>query len=165
MEIFTDVMDVLATILPNPPTGTPNELLTDGVEFFEVWLKRIGGFVAFAGAIKLALNLRTDDTKEQLSAVLIMVAGFMISDAVSAMDIFNIPATYTEASANIEFDSIVDFIAKWIRRVGAFGILLGSITIGFSIKDNDASSKVTGIKSLIVGAMVVAITGILKTFI
>lgn len=164
MDFFSNLME-LAAILPTPPTGTPNELAADGIEFFETWLKRIGGFVAFIGAIKLALNIKNDDTKEQLTSILTMVAGFMICDAVGNLDIFNIPDKYTEAAAKTEFDSIVEFIGDWVRRVGAFGMALGAIMFGFAIKDNDAGAKVNGTKAFVAGAIVVAIAGILETFI
>ncbi len=164
MEIINR-FSVLLTILPVPPSGTPNELAKDGIEFFATWLIRLGGLIAFIGAIKLALSIKDDNAKEQLLAVLIMVSGFMIKAAVSDLNIFNIPAVYSEAAANAEFHAILGFIAKWIRRVGALGMFLGAIMLGLSAKSNDAGQKVTGLRTLSSGGIVVAVSTIISTFV
>ncbi len=157
-------MNTLMAILPTPPTGTPAELAADGIEFFSTWIARIGGLIAFVGAIKFALSIKSEDAKEQLQAVLIMVSGFMIVSAVHSIDIFNIPATYSEAAANNEFAAILRFIGKWTRRVGALALLLGAIMLSFAIKDNNANSKVSSLKTISAGATAMAVSLILPTF-
>ena len=161
MELFA----YLANILPNPPTGTPNELAKDGIEFFSIWIARIGGLVAFIGAIKLALSLKDDNAKEQQLSLLVMISGYMIKAAVSDLNIFHIPAVYSEAAANAEFQAILSFIGKWIRRVGAFGMFMGAVMLGLSMKSNDAGQKVNGLKALSSGGIVVAVSSILSTFV
>ena len=148
-------------IIEYPPDGTPTELAGGAIEFFSLWLSRIGGIVAFAGAIKFALSIKSDDAREQLQAVLIMVSGFMIAAAVQNLDVFSIPDTYSAASAEIEFQSILDFIGSWARRVGALGMLLGAIMFGFAIKDNNAGGKVSGLKTLSAGAIAVSVSSLL----
>lgn len=160
MNFITAIM----AILPTPPSGTPAELAADGIGFFGTWIARIGGLIAFIGAIKFALSIKSEDAKEQLQAVLIMVSGFMIVSAVRSIDIFNIPATYSEAAANNEFAAILRFIGKWTRRVGALALLLGSIMFGLSIKDNNANNKVSSLKTISAGAVAMAVSLILPTF-
>ena len=155
----------LLSILPVPPSGTPNELAKDGIEFFATWLIRLGGLIAFIGAVKLALSIKDDNAKEQLIAVLVMVSGFMIKAAVSDLNIFNIPAVYSEAAANAEFHAILGFIGKWVRRVGAFGMFIGAIMLGLSAKSNDAAQKVNGLRTLSSGGIVVAVSIIIGTFV
>ena len=164
MELLNH-FSALLTILPVPPTGTPNELAKDGIAFFATWLIRIGGIIAFIGAVKLALSIKDDNAKEQLLAVLVMVSGFMIKAAVSDLNIFNIPAVYSEAAANAEFHAILGFIAKWIRRVGALGMFLGAVMLGLSAKSNDAGQKVNGLRTLSSGGIVVAVSTIIGTFV
>ena len=164
MEIFSHFAALLQ-ILPTPPTGTPNELAADGITFFSTWIARIGGLVAFVGAIKLALSIKDDNAKEQMLAVLVMVSGFMIKSAVQDLSIFNIPQTYSEAAANTEFQSILSFIGKWTRRVGAFGMFMGAVMIGFSMKNHDAGQKVTALRTFSSGGIVVAVSAILSTFV
>lgn len=153
------------SILPIPPSGSPNDLAQDGIVVFTTWLSRIGGIIAFIGAIKLALAIKDDHTREQTGAILMMVSGFMIITAVNDLSIFDIPATYSDAAAELEFQSIMDFIGKWARRVGAFGMFMGAVMLAFSMKDNDAAQKVIAIKSLASGGIVVAVSGILNTFV
>lgn len=161
MEMIT----VLANILPTPPVGPPNTLAQEGIEFFGLWISRIGGLVAFIGAIKFALSLKSDDSKEQLLAILTMVSGFMIRAAVMDLSIFNIPASYSVAAANAEFASIMNFIGDWTRRVGALGLFIGAIMFGFAIKDNNATSKVTALKTFVAGAVIAAVSVLLPTFV
>ena len=148
-------------IIDYPPSGSPTELAGGAIAFFALWLSRIGGIVAFAGAIKFALSIKSDDAREQLQAVLIMVSGFMITAAVQNLDVFSIPDTYTATSAELEFKSIMDFIGSWARRVGALGMLLGAVMFGLAIKDNNAGSKISGLKTLSAGAIAVSVSSLL----
>ena len=159
------LITVLANILPTPPTGTPNQLAQGGLEFFGLWIARIGGLVAFIGAIKFALSVKSDDAKEQFQAILIMVSGFMIVSAINNLGIFSMPATYTEAAANAEFQAIMRFIGSWTRRLGAFGVFIGAVMFGFAIKDNNATTKITGLKTFTAGAMIVSISIMLPLFV
>lgn len=156
---------VLLDILPTPPTGTPSQLAKDGITFFATWIARCGGLIAFIGAIKLGLSIKDDNSRDQLFALLVMVSGFMIKAAVQDLNIFHIPSTYTEAAANAEFQSILRFIGKWTRRVGAFGMFMGAVALGFSMKNNDAGQKVTALRTLSAGGIVVAVSSILHTFV
>lgn len=157
----------LLSILPTPPTGTPSEIAQTGLTFFSTWIARIGGLVAFIGAIKFALSVKNDEAKEQLESVLIMVSGFMIVSAIRDLSIFSIPNTgliSPETAANLEFLAILKFIGKWTRRVGAVGLLIGSVMFGFSVKDNNAGGKVTSLKTISAGGLAMAISAILPTF-
>lgn len=164
MQIL-DLVAALANILPTPPSGTPAELAADGITFFETWIARIGGLVAFIGAIKFALSIKDDNAREQLLGVLVMVSGFMIQSAVNDLSIFNIPASYSDAAANLEFQSILSFIGKWTLRVGGVGMLIGGIMIGFSIKDHNVGAKVTALKTFATGAIVATVSTMLHTFV
>ncbi|MDE6848795.1 MAG: hypothetical protein K2O29_05015 [Ruminococcus sp.] len=155
---------MLASILPDPPSGTPSEIAQTGITFFSTWIARIGGLVAFIGAIKFALSIKSEEAKEQLEAVLIMVSGFMIVSAVRNLAIFNIPSVYSDTAANNEFSAILGFIGKWTRRVGSLALLIGSMMFGFSIKDNNANGKVGSLKTISAGGLAMAVSAILPTF-
>lgn len=161
------MFNMLASILPVPPSGTPSEIAQTGLTFFSTWIARIGGLVAFIGAIKFALSIKNDEAKEQLEAVLIMVSGFMIVSAIRNLSIFSIPNTgliSPETAANLEFLAILKFIGKWTRRVGALALFIGSLMFGFSVKDNNATGKVTSLKTISAGSMVMAVSVVLPTF-
>lgn len=155
---------MLASILPEPPTDTPANIAQNGLAFFSTWISRIGGLVAFIGAIKFALSIKSEDAKEQLQAVLVMISGFMIVSAIRDLSIFNIPSVYSDVAANNEFSAILSFIGKWTRRVGALALLLGALMFGFSVKDNNAVGKVTSLKTISAGGLAMAVSAILPTF-
>lgn len=157
----------LLSILPTPPSGTPSEIVQTGLDFFSTWIAHIGGIVAFIGAIKFALSIKSEDAKEQLQAVLIMISGFMIVSAIRNLSIFSIPNTgliSPDVAANLEFRSILSFIGKWTRRVGSLALLIGSLMFGFSVKDNNANGKVNSLKTISAGGITMAVSAILPTF-
>lgn len=165
MNFLLSHLVTLASFLPDPPSGTPNELAKDGITFFQLWISRIGGLVAFIGAVKFALGIKDDEAKDQLQGVLIMVSGFMIKAAVGDLSIFNMPSVYTDADAEKEFEAILRFIGTWVSRVGGTAVLIGAIMFGFSVKDNDAVKKVSGLKTMAAGGVAVSVSAILHTFI
>ena len=147
-----------------PTTGAPVDpaaLAQRGLTFFGTWISRIGGLVAFIGAIKFALSIKSDETRDQLPALLTMVSGFMLQAAISNLGIFALGSTDAETI----FQNILLFIGTWTRRVGAAGTLVGAVMFGFSIKDNNAVGKVAALKTFAAGAIVVSVSGILHTFV
>lgn len=160
MELIT-----LMNILPDPPSGTPNALAQEAITFFETWINRMGGLVAFVGAIRFALSVKSDDAKEQLQAVLTMISGFMIQSAVGNLAIFDMPAVYTDAAAEQEFQSIMRFIGDWTGRVGAIAAFIGAIMFGLSIRNNDAGQKVSALKTIAAGGITISVSALLWSFV
>lgn len=158
---FPQLIESLFAILPSPPSGTPSQLAQNGINFFALWIARIGGIVAFIGAVKFALSIKADDARDQLNAVLIMVSGFMIRAAVRNMDFFSLGST----NANTIFTSVMTFISTWTRRVGALGALIGAIIFAFSIKDENAANKINGLKTFAAGAICMSVSTILPLFV
>ena len=136
--------------------AAPNEAIKTGITFFGTWISRIGGIVAFIGAVKFALSIRSEDGKEQMTALLVMISGFMIQAAVK-QNFFAIPGA--------EFTTLVSFISKWMRRVGAVGTFLGAGLFAMSIKDYNAVNKVTAMKTLTAGAMIVSVSALLPSMV
>lgn len=156
---------LLLDILPAPPTGTPSQVMQSYIDLLSLWLFRIGGIVAFFGAVKFALSIRSDGSKEQLTSIMTMVSGFMIQSAVKNMNIFNLPSTYSSLAAETEFKSILSFIGKWTGRVGALGLLIGSVIFALAVRDNNASNKIAGAQAMATGGIIVALSAILPTFV
>jgi len=154
-------LSVLLAILPTLPTGTPQQLAAGAITFFTLWIGRLGGIVAAVGAIKFALSIKSEDAREQIQSIMIMVSGFMITSAVTNLGIFQFGA----AGADAEFTAIMTFIGGWVGRVGALTLFIGSIMFGFSVKDNNAAVKVTALKTIAAGAIVSAIAVILPQFV
>ena len=156
-----NLLTILSTILPEPPTGTPEEIAKNGLDFFELWIGRVGGFVAFIGAIKFGLAVKEESSREQLQAVLIMVSGFMIKSAVKGMGLFSPSPT----SATTEFVAIMNFIEKWTRRVGVLGMLIGAVMFGLATRESNANSKVSALKTISAGAIVASVSALLPTMV
>ena len=146
--------------LPNVTWGTPEHIFHDLFKIFETWIGRIGGIVAFVGAVKLAGAARSEDEREIIQSAFTMAAGFMISISVGSWDLFKIGT-----DPDTEFKSIMDFIGSWTSKVGLAVMFVGGINLGFSIKDNNATSKVLAIKAMAVGGMIVAVSGMLSSFV
>lgn len=144
---------------------TPALLMKSALEFFELWIGRVGGIIAFVGAIKLAMSLRNEDEEKIMTAAFTMVSGFMIMAAINNLDVFNIPNNYTKAAANTEFKSIVKFIEGWAKKVGAVGLFAGSVGFCFAIKDNNANGKVMALRGMTAGAIVISVAGIIHSFV
>ena len=155
------IMFVPETILPTSgPPASPAMLAQTGLIFFGTWISRIGGLVAFIGAIKFALSMKSDDTREQIPALLTMVSGFMIQAAITNLGLFELATS----DAEVIYQNILLFIARWTRRIGAAGSFIGAVMFGFAVKDNNAVGKVTALKTFAAGAIVVSVSGILSTF-
>lgn len=161
LESLCALIEIPPPILPYPPDGTPSKLAQTGIDFFSLWIARIGGIVAFIGAIKFALSIKADDARDQLNAVLIMVSGFMIRAAVQNLGIFSLSTT----NANTIFSSVMTFISTWTRRVGALGALIGAIMFAFAIKDENAATKINGLKTFAAGAICMSVSTILPLFV
>ena len=163
MTIFNALTAIILTaqpILPTPPTGTPGELAQGGITFFSLWIARVGGIVAFIGAIKFALGIKSDDAREMVQAVLTMVSGFMIVSAVTNLNIFEFGS-----NINTEFQAIMAFITKWTTSAGSVVALIGGIMFALAIKDQNAATKISGLKTLAAGFIVVSVSQILPMFV
>lgn len=141
-----------------PPTGTPEELMHGGIDFFSLWIARIGGVVALIGMIKFALGIKSENAQEMISALLTAISGFIIMEYVTST------FSFTGTPADAEFKNIMTFAMKWVRRVGAFAFFWGALSFGFAIKDNNAASKVTALKTIAAGGVTIAVQGIWTVF-
>lgn len=149
----------VAAVLPTLPTvTTPSDLMHGAIAFFSTWIARIGGIVALIGMIKFALSIKNEDARESLTAILTAISGFIIMEYVTTT--FNFSTT----TADAEFQSLMVFCMKWIRRVGAMALLLGSVTFGLSVKDHSAANKIMGMKTIAAGGIVIATSALWRMF-
>ena len=160
-----DLLTIISSILPDPPT-TPTSpaglgnLVQNAIEFLSLWIGRLGGIIAFIGAVKFALSIKSEEANEKIQSVLIMVSGFMIVSAVNNLDLFSFGALGVEA----EFNAIMDFISRWVGSIGGVAMLIGGIMFALAFKDNNAASKVNGLKTLAAGAITSSVAVMLPTF-
>ena len=153
------IIQPVSAILPTlPPVSSPSDLMHGAIEFFSTWIARIGGIVALIGMIKFALSVKNEDSRESLAAILTAISGFIIMEYVTTI------FTFSTGTAESEFQSLMIFAMRWIRRVGSLALLLGSITFGLSVKDHNAVNKITGMKTIAAGGIVIATSALWRMF-
>jgi hypothetical protein len=149
---------MLFLLASNFPSGSDVDAFKDLISDFSEWIERIGLIVALAGAIKFAIAIKDDDAKDKTLALLTMVSGFLIAEIADATStnyyLFSIPKD--AAAVTTYWNSIIPFIRKWIRRIGRFIMFIGATEFAFAFKSNDAGLKITALKSIATGAIIVA---------
>lgn len=61
------------------------------------------------------------------------------------------------SDADSAYESVMDFIITWVRRIGAAVAFFGGIMLALALKKNDADQKEDGIKTMVAGFVVWAI--------
>lgn len=61
------------------------------------------------------------------------------------------------SDADSAYQSVMDFIITWVRRIGAAVAFFGGIMLALSLKKHDADQKEDGIKTMVAGFVVWAI--------
>ena len=69
--------------------GSADSSFTTVINFFVKWIGRIGGVVAFVGAVMFALAIKNNDAEAKQSALLTMIAGFVAAAVAAASNMFN----------------------------------------------------------------------------
>ena len=69
--------------------GSADSSFTTVINFFVKWIGRIGGVVAFVGAVMFALAIKNNDAEQKQSALLTMIAGFVAAAVAGASSMFN----------------------------------------------------------------------------
>ena len=59
------------------------------IEFFVKWIGRVGGVIAFVGAIMFALAIKNNESDSKQNALLTMIAGFVAAAVAAASNMFN----------------------------------------------------------------------------
>lgn len=72
--------------------------------------------------------------------------------------------TPPSGQAVTDFDNIIKFIAGWIGKLGLVVGFIGAVQLGFAFKNDDADGKTKGLRTLISGFIVFAITQTLSLF-
>ncbi len=63
------------------------------------------------------------------------------------------------ADADTAYQSVINVILTWVRRVGAAVAIFGAIMLGLGFKRDEADQKENGIKTMVAGFVVWAICG------
>lgn len=59
---------------------------------------------------------------------------------------------------NDSFNTVIKFVAGWIGKLGLVVGFIGAIQVGFAFKNDDADGKTKGLRTLISGFVVFALT-------
>ena len=75
------------------------------------------------------------------------------------------PAFAADADAGVEqFETVIDFFATWIGRIGLIVGFVGGIMFALAIKNDDADAKTRGLMTLAAGFVVFALTQAVDMF-
>ena len=75
------------------------------------------------------------------------------------------PAFAADADAGVEqFETVIDFFATWIGRIGLIVGFVGGIMFALAIKNDDADAKTRGLMTLAAGFVVFARTQAVDMF-
>lgn len=77
----------------------------------------------------------------------------------------NAYASYTDAKSKNAWNTVMNFILTWVPRIGLVVLFVGAIEFALAFKSEDAEGKTKGLRTVIAGAMVVAIPVALKSLI
>ncbi|HCR73098.1 MAG TPA: hypothetical protein DIW26_01435 [Ruminococcus sp.] len=69
-----------------------------------------------------------------------------------------------QTDGDAQFESVITFFVKWIRRIGMVVALVGGIMFALAIKSNDAEQKQAGLLTLVAGFVVAALCGAVSMF-
>ncbi len=56
-----------------------------------------------------------------------------------------------------KWNAVIGFVTPWIQRMGGVVILIGAIEFGLGFKNDDPEGKVKGMRTIIAGAIVLAV--------
>lgn len=70
----------------------------------------------------------------------------------------------SQTDGDTQFQSVVEFFAKWIKRVGLLVAFVGAVMFALAIKNNDAEQKQNGLLTLVAGFVVSAICQAISMF-
>lgn len=101
--------------------------------------------------------------KEKKAKITVQIATFLISSCSLAVSAF--AAEGEEGNTGEEaFNTVVDFFATWIGRIGLVVAFIGGIMFAFSVKTDDPEGKTRALLTLGSGFLVFAITKALDMF-
>jgi hypothetical protein len=63
------------------------------------------------------------------------------------------------ANADTAYQSVINVIITWIRRIGAIVAFVGGIMLALGLKRDEADQKENGVKTMVAGFVVWAICG------
>ena len=69
-----------------------------------------------------------------------------------------------EITAEDKWDTVINFMLPWIRRLGGVIILIGAVEFGLGFKNDDAEAKTKGLRIIIAGAIVAGVSLASGTF-
>lgn len=90
---FADSVSIVAHAEdPKPSSGKQGDDTSnwkDIIGFFVTWVGRIGGVVAFVGAVMFGLAIKNNDAEQKQSGLLTLVAGVVVAGVATMADKFN----------------------------------------------------------------------------
>jgi predicted membrane channel-forming protein YqfA (hemolysin III family) len=97
-------------------------------------------------------------SKERVFNVLLAVATVVFFVALFSVKV------YATDAADTMWNTLSDLIGTWVLRLGGVVMFVGGVMFGLGWKNDDAEQKSRGVQTMIAGAIVMALAGMVGTF-
>lgn len=138
------------------------------------WTKTLALASAFFGAIQLAASFKSEDPEKKNAGLKTMIAGFIVFAVCgSAAYIMNLNAgalggidlTGTAGTESLrKLNSVIDAMAKWLVSIGLIGSFFSFVQLASAFKSEDASGKLSGLRSLVSCFLLMVVGGAVNLF-
>ena len=71
-------------------TNTADTAYQSVINFFLVWIRRVGALVALIGGVMFGLAIKNNDGEQKQAGILTMVAGFVVFAIALGADMFDL---------------------------------------------------------------------------
>ena len=82
---------------------------------------------------------------------------------VIAINVITMPTYVHAADADAAWNTTMEFLVKWIPRLGGVLLFIGAIEFAIAYKNEDSNSKTNAVRLMVSGAIVIAVPVSLKS--
>lgn len=131
----------------------------------------LGLTAAFFSAIQIGMGFKSDDADAKSKGVQSLIAGLLVYALTGAVTFFTVDASLVPfdeiqtISFVAKYASVLKLIAGWSEYLGLAMAFFGAVQLGYGYKSEDADEKNKGIRSVIAGLVVYAISGSASFFV
>lgn len=109
--------------------------------------------------------VRTEDTVSFKAYNFIKKNWFTLACMVAMLVMLGCSVAFAGDKADSMWTTIKDKLSTWVERLGGMIVFVGGVMFALGWKRDDADQKSQGISTVIAGALIVAITASIDTFI
>lgn len=90
VTLSTIAVTVAACTIVASAAGTAEATYQNTINYFITWTRRVGGMLAFVGAIMFGFAIKNEDAERKQTGLITMVSGFVVAALCLASSMFNL---------------------------------------------------------------------------